>query len=189
MAAPTPEVRASETREFSTEEEAALREGKLVVRSEQRSLGNAHLLGGMSWQVIDASPALVLRALCDVNAYPHFLPAVEDARWSGETVLPRLEITHRLGFVTASYSVKVSRDLPHGVLRFRIDRDRPHSIRDAWGELRVNAYGKQQSVVALAIMADLGEGLFVGLLRSSIHEWMLRVPEQLKHYVEKQQRI
>ncbi|HEX4354573.1 MAG TPA: SRPBCC family protein, partial [Polyangiales bacterium] len=72
-----PRANASESREFSSEEEAQLREGKLVVRPEERNVGRAHLLGGMSWQLIDATPSRVWRALTDVRAYPRFLPAVE----------------------------------------------------------------------------------------------------------------
>jgi hypothetical protein len=38
--------------------------------------------------------------------------------------------------------------------------------------------------VSLAILADVGEGLIAGLVRKNVHEWMLRVPEQLKKFVE-----
>jgi hypothetical protein len=70
-------------------------------------------------------------------------------------------------------------------MRFRLDRSRPSSIRDAFGELRVTPYPQGRSVVSLAILADVGEGLVAGLVRSNVHEWMLRVPAQLKKYVEK----
>jgi ribosome-associated toxin RatA of RatAB toxin-antitoxin module len=180
-----PRARASESREFSSEEEAQLRAGKLVVRAEQRTVGRAHLLGGMSWQLIDASPARVWRTLSDVHAYPHFLPAVEEAvRVESNGAKQSIFIRHRLGFITASYWVRALLEPSAGRLRFKLDREHPSSIRDAWGELRVTPFQNQQSVVSVAIMADLGDGLFVGLARSNVHEWMLRVPEQLKHYVE-----
>jgi hypothetical protein len=184
-AAAIPRVGASESREFSSQEEALLRAGKLVVRPEQRTIRGAHLLGGLSWQVINAPPATVWRALSDVRGYSHFLPAVEEAQLvesvgSTQSVF----ILHRLGFITASYRVRVVHDAAHGRIRFRLDRDHPTSIRDAWGELRVTPYPNHKSVVSLAIMADLGEGLVVGLVRANVHEWMLRVPEQLKRFVE-----
>ena len=181
----TPRAKASESREFSSQEEAQLRAGKLVVRPETRSVGNTHLLGGLSWQLINAPPATVWRALTDVRGYSHFLPAVEQAVLV-ETVgnTQSLFIRHRLGFITASYWVRAVHDAAHARLRFRLDRDHASSIRDAWGELRVTPYAEHRSVVSLAIMADLGEGLFVGLVRSNVHEWMLRVPEQLRRFVE-----
>jgi hypothetical protein len=180
-----PRAAAIESREFSSQEEALLRAGKLVVRPEQRTVGSAHLLGGLSWQVINASPTTVWHALTDVRGYPHFLPAVEQAllvESSGTN--QTLFIRHRLGFITASYWVRAVHDPAHARLRFRLDRDHPGSIRDAWGELRVTPYADRKSVVSLAIMTDLGEGLFVGLVRANVHEWMLRVPEQLKRFVE-----
>jgi ribosome-associated toxin RatA of RatAB toxin-antitoxin module len=180
-----PRVRASESREFSSEEEAQLRAGKLVVRAEQRTLGRARVLGGMSWQVIDAAPARVWQVLCDAHAYPHFLPAVEEAVLvESSGAKQSIFIRHRLGFITASYWVRAVLEPARGRLAFKLDHEHPSSIRDAWGELRVTPFQNQQSVVSLAIMADLGEGLFVGLARSNIHEWMLRIPEQLKRYVE-----
>jgi hypothetical protein len=180
-----PRVGASESREFSSQEEALLRAGKLVVRAEQRTLAGAHLLGGLSWQVINASPTTVWRALGDVRGYSHFLPAVEEARLVESVgTTQSVFVLHRLGFITASYWVRVVHDAAHGRVRFRLDRDHPSSIRDAWGELRVTPYPNHKSVVSLAIMADLGEGLVVGLVRANVHEWMLRVPEQLKRFVE-----
>jgi carbon monoxide dehydrogenase subunit G len=182
-----PRALASESREFSSEETAQLRAGKLVVRSEQRTVGNARLLGGMSWQVVDASPARVWRTLSDAHAYRHFLPAVEEAVLV-EANGPKqsIFIRHRLGFITASYWVRALLEPSAGRVHFKLDREHANSIRDAWGELRVTPFQNQQSVVSLAIMADLGEGLFVGLARSNIHVWMLRVPQLLKHYVESQ---
>jgi carbon monoxide dehydrogenase subunit G len=178
-------VDASESREFSSQEQALLRAGKLVVRAEQRSIGTQRLLGGMSWQVVDATPARVWRALSDARTYSHFLPAVEEARLIESIGTNQLLfIRHRLGFVTASYSVRAHYDAAQGRVRFHMDRERASSIRDAWGELRVTPYAGQKSVVSLAIMADLGEGLVVGLVRSNVHEWMMRVPEQLKRFIE-----
>jgi ribosome-associated toxin RatA of RatAB toxin-antitoxin module len=180
-----PRARASESREFSSEEEARLRAGKLVVRPEQRRVSGEHLLGGMSWQLIDATPTRVWRTLSDVHAYPHFLPAVEEAVLvESNGAKQSIFIRHHLGFIRASYWVRALLEPAHGRLRFKLDREHPSSIRDAWGELRVTPFQHEQSVVSLAIMADLGDGLFVGLARSNVHEWMLRVPEQLKHYVE-----
>jgi ribosome-associated toxin RatA of RatAB toxin-antitoxin module len=179
-----PRARASESREFSSEEEAQLRAGKLVVRPEERHVGRARLLGGMSWQLIDATPSRVWRALTDVRAYPRFLPAVEQAQlMESNGSRESLFIRHRLGFITASYWVNAVLEATHGRLRFKLDREHPSSIKDAWGELRVTPFEREQSVVSLAIMTDLGDGLVAGLVRANVHEWMLRVPEQLKRYM------
>src|ERR1700753_2968191 len=66
---------ASETREFSTQEEAELRAGKLVVRPQTINRRGVQMLGGMSWQMIDAPPSAVWSALTDAHQYVKFLPA------------------------------------------------------------------------------------------------------------------
>jgi hypothetical protein len=175
----------SDSRTFSAEEEQSLRAGQLVVRPTEVIRGGARLMGGLAWQVVRASPVRVWRAMTDVRAYPRFLPAVEEVRFieaSGGD--QRLFIRHRLGFVGASYFVLATNDATSYRVKFKLDRSRPSSIRDAFGEMRVSPYSDGRSVVSLAILADVGEGLIAGLVRKNVHEWMLRVPQQLKKFVE-----
>lgn len=179
-------ARADGPREFTPEEAADLRSGKLVVRPEQRMQGDARLIGGMAWQLIEAPAARVWETLLDVDSYPSFLPAVSEAR-----LLPRrggarrVLIEHEYSVVHASYCVLLSSDPKHAKLRFRLDHTRPASIRDAYGELRVTPRGADKSVVSMVIMADVGGGFITGFLRGNVHTWMLRVPEQLKQHVER----
>ena len=181
-----PAALATEARELSSQEEAELRAGKLVVRPEQRSVRGLHLRGGMAWQLIQATPDAVYRVLSDERTYVKYLPSAELVQLISTQSPQLLFIQHRLGFVHGSYYVHTLRDPGTRSVRFRMDRSRPSSIREAWGELRVSPYGKSQSVVSLAIMADLGEGLMIGLVRENVHTWMLRVPALLKRYVESQ---
>lgn len=176
---------ASDSRTFSAEEEQALRSGQLVVRRTEVIRGGARLMGGLSWQLVSAPPARVWRAMTEVRAYSRFLPAVEEARFIEQVGADRrLFIRHKMGFVGASYFVLATNEVDSLRVRFKIDRSRPSSIRDAFGELRVSPYPGGRSVVSLAILADVGEGLIAGLVRKNVHEWMLRVPEQLKKFVE-----
>jgi carbon monoxide dehydrogenase subunit G len=176
----------SGARDFSSQEQDQLRSGKLVVRPAEVVRSDRKLLGGLSWQVINATPAHVWKVMNDVRAYPRFLPAVDEARFVEQLGSEqRLFVRHRMGFVSASYFVLLTADAANGRMRFRLDRDRPSSIRDAFGELTVSAFPDGQSVVSLAILADVGEGLLAGVVRSHIQEWMLRVPEQLKRHVDR----
>jgi carbon monoxide dehydrogenase subunit G len=182
-----PRARAKDSREFSSEETEQLRAGKLVVRPEQRNVAGMRLIGGMSWQLIDAPPSEVWRTMIDVRAYTHVLPAVVEARLievEGES--RKLFIRHQVGFVEASYFVDAVYEAGEGRVRFRLDHDKPSSIREAWGEVRVTPYPEQRSVVSLVIMSDLGEGLGVALVRGKAHDWMLKVPEMVKRHVDKQ---
>jgi hypothetical protein len=175
----------SDSRAFSAEEEQSLRAGQLVVRPTEFVRGGARLMGGLAWQVVQAPQSRVWRVMTDVRAYPRFLPAVEEVRFievSGRE--QRLFIRHRMGLLGASYFVLATNDAASYRVKFKLDRSRPSSIRDAFGELRVSPYPDGRSVVSLAILADVGEGLIAGLVRKNVHQWMLRVPEQLKKFVE-----
>jgi ribosome-associated toxin RatA of RatAB toxin-antitoxin module len=179
-----PRAYATEARELSLQEEAALRAGKLVVRPELRALRGAKLIGGMAWQLVLASPTEVYRALTDANAYVKFLPAAQEVRLLSAQSPELLFVHHQLGFIGAEYCVRTERDPVRRTVRFRMDREHPSAIRDAWGEIHVSPYGSDRSIVSLVVMADLGEGLVVGMIREQVHTWMLRVPLLLKRYVE-----
>ena len=175
----------SDSRAFTAEEEQALRSGQLVVRPTEVVRGGSRLMGGLAWQVVDAAPSRVWQVMTDVRAYPRFLPAVEEARFIDNSGADRrLFIRHRMGFVGVSYFVLATNDAASGRVRFKLDRSRPSGLRDAFGELRVSSYPNGRSVVSLAILADVGQGLIAGLVRKNVHEWMLRVPAQLKKFVE-----
>ncbi len=180
-------ARENDDREFSLEEQAALRAGKLVVRSERRTRGAAHLTGGLAWQLVDADQDTVWKALSDVAAYPHFLPAVVLARRLDRVGdEQRLFIKHHTLLIDSSYCVLSRSNSERRIFSFRLDHSRPADIDDAWGEIRVSAFSPRRSVVSLAIMADLGSGLIARLLRAEVSEWMLRIPAQLKRYVERE---
>jgi len=181
----TPRADAREARELSTQELADLHAGKLVVRREIRTLQGVPWHGGMAWQLIYRSADDVYRALDDIQSYPKYLPAAKQVELVSEGPPQRLFVKHQLGPAHASYYVLVSRDPSQRSLRFKLDRERPASIRNAWGELQVTPYGAARSVVSYVISADLGEGLGIGLIRREVHQWMMRVPELLKRQLEK----
>ena len=81
------------------------------------------------------------------------------------------------------------RDPKRGSIHFQLDHSQPAAIAEAFGDLRVTALSPGRSVISFAIMVDVGNGLIASLLRSQVHEWMLRVPEQLEHHIEKQLRL
>lgn len=177
-------LHASEARELSREEEADLRAGKLVTRPLEKLSHGRQLIGGMSWQVIEATPATVFAALTDEHAHVKYLPAAEEVRKVSAGPPEILFVQHRLGLIRAGYFVRAQSDPARRSLRLHVDRSRPSSIRDAWAELRVYPYGDHRSVVSLIVMADLGDSLVIRMIRGNVHTWMLRVPALLKRYVE-----
>lgn len=171
---------------FSAEEQRQLRSGELVMRREMRQRGELRLIGGTSYQVVDAPPEEVWEAVMDTANYTEFLPKVVISRTVRERPGQRLVyIEHRQGPIAASYHVRIELMPQRRMARFRIDTSRPHSVTDGWGFFIVQPFGDDRSMVTFGIMADVGSGVVSGLVRPRVHEWMLRVPGELKKYVER----
>ncbi|MEM9191759.1 MAG: SRPBCC family protein [Myxococcota bacterium] len=170
---------------FSAEERRALTQGELVVREEMRQRGELRLIGGTSYQVIDAPPEMVWRAVSDIPRYTRFIPQVVESR-SVSRRGPRhnVYIRHEQGPVSASYHVNLTLAEDQRTAEFRVDSTRPRDIREGWGFFTVRPFGESKCIVTFAVLADVGSGLISGLVRPRVHEWMMRVPAQLKAYVE-----
>src|ERR1044071_6315105 len=59
---------------FTAEETRRLDAGQLVFRRMVKNQGRLRLMGGSSWQVIDARPDVVWRALLDTPRYRRMMP-------------------------------------------------------------------------------------------------------------------
>jgi hypothetical protein len=164
---------------------AQLQAGKLVARAQAEDRGSLHLMGGSSWQLIDARPSVVFRALMDTHKYTHMLPAVTNSQLLDEaegTRVVRLE--HKRGPVGLSYEVRARFYPERGDITFTLERAPTGAPRAAWGFFSVRPYGRDLTLLSYGVMADPGDGILVGLLRGVVQEWMLQVPRQVKKYVE-----
>jgi hypothetical protein len=143
------------------------------------------LIGGTSFQVIDAPPDAVWRAVMDIGRWTHFVPqAVETRSVSRRGHHQTVFVRHVQGPVDASYYLRLQAANETRMARFRVDGTRPHDIREGWGFFIVAPFGETKSMVTFGVMADVGSGLITGLVRPRVHEWMLRIPDQLKEWVE-----
>ena len=170
---------------LSKEERALLAKGELVTRPVEERRGTLRLIGGSSWQVIDAPEAVVWRAMLDTKNYPHMLPAVSGAALvSDRDNLRRVRISHKLGPLGVSYRLAYKVDPERHDMAFKLNDPLDSGMRAAWGFITVQAHGARRSLVSYGVMADPGEGLLVGIARRLIHTWLLRVPFTLKRFVE-----
>ena len=171
---------------FTAEETQRLREGHLVERRITRRRGQLRLIGGSAWQVVDQPAQSTWGALCDEHAYTSILPATEDARVvshrPGERVM---RIRHSAGLVRVQYYLRMTFDHDHRDIAFRLDRQRPNDLRAAWGFIRVQPYegSPTRSLVSYGVMADPGGGVFGGVLREQIHQWLMQVPHTIRNYM------
>jgi hypothetical protein len=171
--------------QLSAAELQRLGEGELVERRLFREQGELRLMGGTSWQVIDAVPEVVWQALLDTPYYDRMLPQVAEARVITDAGRNRtLFVRHGRGLLQTSYYLDVQLDHQRRDMSFRVDTSRPHGIRAAWGFYAVRSYAEGKTLLVYGVMADIGDGLGTMLLRGSVHEWMMKVPWMVKRFVE-----
>src|SRR5215216_987799 len=124
---------------LSKHERAALDAGVMVSRALRFAQQGGRYVGGVSYQVVDARPELVLAALSDVNNWPEALPRTKSARLlESRDGLSRVELVQGGSFVDARYTVVLDR-ADAETIRFWLDPSAPHDIRDVWGFFRVKA--------------------------------------------------
>lgn len=174
--------------ELTGEEWGRLRAGELVQRPTTRVRGGVELMGGSSWQVIDASPDVVWRALLDTPHYPRMMPQVLEAKLV-QSAEDRRTVFMRQGsegLFEARYYLDVKVDAARRGLSFSVDGRRPHEVVEAvWGFYSVVPYAEgKKTLLAYSVMADIRGGLLGSVMRDSMHEWMLRTPWMIKRFVE-----
>lgn len=172
---------------FSSQERSSLDQGRLVQRPLERRRGALRLVGGTSYQVIDAPVHVVWQALLDTPHYHRMMPQLLEAKVV-EQAHDRRTLFMRQGesgLAEASYYLKVSVDAEQRDIEFRMDEERPHDLRAAWGFYNIRPYANgTRTLLSYGIMADLGDGLLVSLARDSVRDWMLRTPWMVKRFVE-----
>jgi hypothetical protein len=172
-------------RPFSQDEERRLRAGELVARPSSEERDGLRLIGGTSWQLVDAPPEQVFRALCDTSRYARMLPAVTGSSLLHEQPgYHRVRLEHKKGPIGISYEVGARFYQERLDVTFALE-SAPYGLpKAAWGFFSVRPYGTRQTLLAYGVMTDPGDGLVLSFVRSSVHEWLLRVPRQVKFYVE-----
>ena len=170
---------------FSGLERKDLANGKLVQRRIIEHRGERHMMGGTSWQVIDATPDVLWQALLDTSHFSRMLPQVDKAhlvRSAGDKM--RMFVRHSGTLVETSYFLDVKLAPDHSGMTFRVDESSAKGIRAAWGYYTLRPYAGGKTLLIYGVMADIGDGLVAMLLRATVHEWLLKVPWMVKRFVE-----
>jgi hypothetical protein len=171
---------------FDTSERQALLGGATIARPMRFERGtDGSYIGGIAYQVVNASPSRVLAALADPDALPRALPHTERATLvSREGTRARLELVQGNAPFLATYTVNLEQTASGDGIRFWLDPTRPHDVKDVWGYFRVTPFGKKKSLVTLAVALDLGPGLARWLLSDRVERLILRAPGQIREYIE-----
>lgn len=184
-AAPPMKAEPGAIRPFGSQERLALEHGAMISRPLRFEHGSGSYVGGVSYQVVDARPELVLAALSDVTNWPEALPRTKSARLlAADHGVSRVELVQGGSFVEARYAVMLERAGDGETIRFWLDPTHPHDIRDVWGFFRVQALPDGRALITVAAALDLGEGLARLLFEDKIASMMLHAPRKIRAFVE-----
>jgi hypothetical protein len=174
------------SRDFSSEERASLAAGALVRRPLSERRGSLELLGGTSYQVIDAPQRVVWNALLDTQYYHRMMPRVLESRLVSAGQGKRTVFMRQgAGPFERAYFLTVHLHEDRGEISFNVDDQRPHDLRAAWGFYTLRPYdGGRKTLLAYGVMADLNVGAFGAWVRDDVHDWLLKVPWTVKRFVE-----
>jgi hypothetical protein len=169
---------------FTERERDVLRAGTMVSRAVRFEQSDGHYVGGVSYQVVDARPEVVLAALSDVRNWPEALPRTKSAQLlESADGLSRVELVQGSSLVDGRYTVVLDR-ADDQTIRFWLDPSRPHDIRDVWGFFRVQALPGGRCLMTVGAALDLGDGITRMLFEDKIASMMLRAPRQIRAFVE-----
>jgi hypothetical protein len=167
---------------LSPDESARLLHGESVSRAQELDRAGKHYVGGVTYEVVDAEPAQLAALLDDVSSWRRFLPKARETARVGESGGdPLVTITHGSALLQVSYTLRVHRE--GDVVRFWLDRGRPHDIDDAWGYLRATPMAHGRTLLTWGILVDMGPGLLRELLEDKIQAQALRVPDRVRDVV------
>jgi hypothetical protein len=169
---------------LSRPEQSALEAGVLVSRALRFAHDGGSYVGGVSYQVVEVEPELVLAALSDVANWPEALPRTKSAKLLPvRDGLSRVELVQGGTLLEARYTVVLDR-ADGATIRFWLDPSQPHDIRDVWGFFRVQPLPGGRSLVTVGAALDLGDGLARMLFEDKIASMLLRAPRKIREFVQ-----
>jgi hypothetical protein len=169
---------------LSSHEQEALHAGVMVSRALRFQQEGGRYVGGVSYQVVDARPELVLAALSDVANWPEALPRTKSARLlKAKDGLSRVELVQGGSLVEARYTVMLAR-ADADTIRFWLDPSAPHDIQDVFGFFRVQPLPGGRSLITVGAALDLGDGIARMLFEDKIAGMLLRAPHKIRQFVE-----
>jgi hypothetical protein len=170
---------------LTTHDREALTGGAMIARPLRFEHQGGSYVGGVSYQIVDARPEMVLAALSDVANWPDALPRTKSARLVDSAHgVSRVELVQGSALLDARYAVMLERASDGETIRFWLDPSRPHDIRDVWGFFRVQAFPGGRSLITVGAALDLGDGLARALFEDKIARMMLHAPRKIRAFVE-----
>jgi ribosome-associated toxin RatA of RatAB toxin-antitoxin module len=175
----------SSSNQLTTEEKQLLAKGELVIKQKSEQRGAYKLFGGQSWLLVDVPVDVAWRALQDLPSYKNFIPLATESdvkHQAGDEA--DLAIRQQWGPVDVRYVLQTTLEEQRGAVVFRVDHSQAHDIRAGWGFIRVRPYKNGRTLVSFGALVDIGDGVFVSIVRPAVRRDLLRIPYFFKRHLE-----
>lgn len=171
--------------ELTVDDKMLLSKGELVTKEKNEQRGAYKLFGGQSWQIIDVPVDVAWAALTDLSGYKNFIPLATESVIKHEAGKEAdLAMRQQWGPIDIRYVLQTTVQNERGAVVFRVDHSQDHDIRAGWGFIRVRAYKGSKTLVSFGALVDIGDGMFVSIVRPAVRRDLLRIPYFLKNHLE-----
>ncbi|MBW2550018.1 MAG: SRPBCC family protein [Deltaproteobacteria bacterium] len=164
--------------------------GELVTKEKNEQRGSLKLIGGQSWQIINVPVDVAWQALTDLPRYKRFIPLATESEVRHEAGNEAdLAMRQQWGPIDVHYVFQTTLDPDRNSVVFRVDHSQAHDIRAGWGFIRVRRFKEDRTLVSFGALVDIGDGVFVSIIRPAVRRDLLRIPFYFKRHLEGEGRM
>lgn len=180
-----PSISYSSNDKLTTEDKKLLMAGELVMKQKNEQRGSYKLIGGQSWQIVDVPVEVAWKAIMDLPRYKNFIPLATESEvqhQAGDEA--DLAMRQQWGPIDVRYVFQTTLEPDRHSVVFRVDHSQDHDIRAGWGFLRVRSFKGNRTLVSFGALVDIGDGVFVSIIRPAVRRDLLRIPFYFKRHLE-----
>lgn len=170
---------------LTAEDKKLLAAGELVIKQKNEQRGAYKLIGGQSWQIINVPVDVAWEAVANLAGYKNFIPHATETdikHRAGEET--DLAVRQEWGPIDVRYVLQATLEPERRSMVFRVDHSQRHDIRAGWGFIRIRPYKGDRTLVSFGALVDIGDGVFVSIIRPAIRQNLLRIPFFFKRHIE-----
>ncbi len=180
-----PSLSFSSSDKLTDEDKKLLVAGELVVKQKNEQRGSYKMIGGQSWQIVDVPVEVAWRAIVDLPRYRHFIPLATESQVKHQAGNEAdLAMRQQWGPIDVRYVFQTTLEPDRRSMVFRVDHSQDHDIRAGWGFLRVRPFKGNRTLVSFGALVDIGDGVFVSIIRPAVRRDLLRIPFYFKRHLE-----
>jgi ribosome-associated toxin RatA of RatAB toxin-antitoxin module len=171
--------------QLTNEDKKLLVAGELVTKQKNEQRGSLKLIGGQSWQIVNVPVDVAWQALTDLPRYKRFIPIATESVVKHQVGNEAdLAMRQQWGPIDVRYVFQTTLDPDQRSVVFRVDHSQVHDIRAGWGFMRLRPFKGNRTLVSFGALVDIGDGVFVSIIRPAVRRDLLRIPFYFKRYLE-----